>query len=316
MSDLIRESIQPDSHQHWLELRSRDLTSTEVSALFGLSPYLTSFELWHRKRSNEIVRIEETERMRWGSRLEASIAAGAAEERGWTIQPLKSYTRLPELRLGSSFDFLITAPEHGLLEVKNVDGSAYARNWVENAAGVEAPEHIELQVQHQLLVSGHESAYIAALVAGNELKILHRKRDDTVTKAIVAKAAEFWRSVASGVEPQPDYKHDADYITQVLRRRANEGEVVHADIGLEQLLDRYRGASAACAAAEQSRDALKAEILMRVGTASKVVSSLGTVSCGEVEASPGKLITPDLVGTYVGARKGFRQFRFTPRKEK
>lgn len=315
MSD--QQTIQPESHQHWLELRAQDLTSTEVSALFGLSPYLGAFELWHRKRNRQVVRIEETERMRWGNRLEASIAQGAAEERGWTVQPHKAYVRLPQLRLGSSFDFLITAPTKALLEVKNVDGAVYAKNWIErDGAAAEAPEHIELQVQHQLLVADLPEAYLVALVGGNSLKILHRKRDDQVCTAIRAKAQQFWASIEAGVEPAPDFRADGDYIRNVLRRHADDGTVLHADIETDQLLQRYRNASAAVSEAEGLRDAIKAEVLLRIGAASKVVGSAGTLSCSEVPDSPGKLVTPELVGTYINARKGYRSFRFTPRKEK
>jgi hypothetical protein len=63
------------------------------------------------------------------------------------------------------------------------------------------------------------------------------------------------------------------------------------------------------------KDATKAQILERIGKASKVVSPLGTISCGLTKESLGTLITPDLLGTYIGARKGFRNFRFTPKKE-
>ena len=52
-----RERIERTSEQAWLQQRAKDVTSTEVSALFGLSPYMTEFELWHRKANAEIVRI-------------------------------------------------------------------------------------------------------------------------------------------------------------------------------------------------------------------------------------------------------------------
>jgi len=304
------------NRSQWLALRTKDITSTDVAALFGLSPYLSPFELWHRKRSVETAAVEETERMRWGSRLEASIAQGAADEHGWTIEPFKSYVRLPDVRMGSSFDFRLTSPSPAILEVKNVDSGVYARNWVDTEDQVEAPPHIELQVQHQLEVAQMEEAYLVALVGGNTLKVVHRRRDREVGNAIRTKVAQFWASIDADTPPPPNYEQDATYIAKVLRRYANEGEVVQADIAVDQLLDRYRAASAAIAKAEEQRDAIKAEVLMRVGTASKVVGLAGTLSCGEVKDSPGKLITPDMVGTYYGARRGYRSFRFTSRKEK
>ena len=111
--------ITPDNHEHWLQMRQQDVTSTESACLFGESPYMTRFELWHAKRSGQARAFKQNERMLWGNRLEAAIAHGIADEQGWQISPLKEYMRDPDLRMGSSFDFVITnlgEPVH--LEIK------------------------------------------------------------------------------------------------------------------------------------------------------------------------------------------------------
>ena len=46
--------INPKSFDHWLSLKSEDISSTESAALFGLSPYSSEFELYHEKLSGEI----------------------------------------------------------------------------------------------------------------------------------------------------------------------------------------------------------------------------------------------------------------------
>ena len=115
-----RKSIETKDKDHWLDLKSKDISSTEVAALFGLSPYLTKFELWHRKKTGSILSIEENERMKWGSRLEPAIAEGIGIDNGWDVAPFKNYMTIPELRLGSSFDYVIGSNE-SLLEIKNVD---------------------------------------------------------------------------------------------------------------------------------------------------------------------------------------------------
>ena len=72
------EIIETRDKEHWLALRSVDVTSTEVSALFGANQYLTKYELWHRKKAGKVVKIEENNFMKWGTRLQDSIAAGIA----------------------------------------------------------------------------------------------------------------------------------------------------------------------------------------------------------------------------------------------
>src|SRR3990172_11795006 len=117
------ETIKPKNEAEWLSLRMKDITSTEISALFGISPYSTEFELWHRKKNKLYVDFEETERMTWGLRLQNAIAKGIAEDQGWKVRRMNEYIRIPELRIGASFDFSIEGKdiEPGILEIKNVD---------------------------------------------------------------------------------------------------------------------------------------------------------------------------------------------------
>ena len=48
---MATEVIAFRSEQEWLDLRKKDITSTDVAALFNLSPYKTEFELYHEKLS-------------------------------------------------------------------------------------------------------------------------------------------------------------------------------------------------------------------------------------------------------------------------
>jgi predicted phage-related endonuclease len=55
-----RITTTPNDKNHWLELRSQNINSTESACLFGISPYITEFELYHRKQTKEIARAEES----------------------------------------------------------------------------------------------------------------------------------------------------------------------------------------------------------------------------------------------------------------
>lgn len=305
------------SEAQWLAERAKDVTSTEVAALYGLSPYLTEFELWHRKATGVTEAPMDSERMRWGQRLESAIAHGVAEDHGWQVAKRAVYTRLDDYRLGASFDFEIHGDPRGpgLLEVKNVDGLVFREQWVMVNDAREAPEHIELQLQTQLEVSGFSWGCIVALVGGNEAHTLIRQRDEVIGRDIRARTRAFWQSVDAGTPPKPDFRRDAEFIIRQLRGRADAGKSVDADPELDNLIAVYQRQSAAQREAEANRDAVKAEILLRIGDAAKVRSKLGSLSCGETKEAKGTLITAEMVGTYVGARAGFRQFRFYPAKE-
>ena len=314
---MTTQIIEIESQEQWLGERAKDVTSTEVSALYGLSPYLTEFELFHNKRDNVIVRIEPNERMRWGNRLESAIAHGVAEDQGWDISKLNIYARDTAARIGSSFDFKINSSSDGpgILEVKNVDWLQYNRNWIDDGAGnIEAPEHIELQIQHQMEILGYEWTALVALVGGNEQKVVLRNRDRDIGSDIRQRVAAFWERVQNNTAPSPDYTADAEYIIKQLRSDADAGLVAESDASLDELIERYAFLNSSIKEQESIKDATRAQILERIGRASKVVSPLGTISCGLTKPSQGTLITAEMLGTYVGGRAGFRNFRFTPKK--
>ena len=313
------QTIEIQNQHQWLTERAKDVTSTEVSALFGLSPYLTEFELFHQKRDAVVVKIEPNERMKWGNRLESAIAQGAAEDMGWNIAKLNVYMRDQVARIGSSFDFEIKSSANGpgILEVKNVDWVQYQKNWIDDGNGnIEAPEHIELQVQHQMEISGFEWCAIVALVGGNEQKIVLRNRDRDIGKSIREKTGEFWNRVLQNQPPSADYTRDAEFIVKQLHRNAIEGLVAEADAELENMIRDYEFIHKEHADLEKLKIQRRAEILERIGHASKVLTSFGSLSTGQVKGRSGTLITPEMVGTVIGATEGYRNFRFYPKKEK
>lgn len=321
-------TITPRDHEHWLALRAQDLTSTDIAALFGMSPYKTRFELWHEKRSGEVVRIAQNDRMTWGTRLEASIAEGIAEDRGWAIRPFKEYMLDRELRIGSSFDYRISAddgptpsgyladtPNDAILEIKTVDALAFRNGWKIEDDMLVAPDHIEMQVQHQMLVSGLRRAYIGVLVGGNDVRILEREADDGVHMAIRSEAAAFWDSVAAGTPPDPVMPDDARAVIR-LNSYAEPGRLRDArgDAVLASAIADYSRLGREIDDLQAIRDSRKAEILQAIGDAEKVLADGFTISAGMVADSPGTLVTADMVGQYIGGRRGFRNFRVTSKK--
>lgn len=308
------------TEEAWLAARARDLTSTESAALFGMSPYMTQFELWHRKKTGVVPAFEAGERVKWGNHLEAAIARGIAEQQGWEIRPMKEYMRLPDLRIGASFDFVITnhpSGEPAHLEIKNLDYIAFKQNWVKNEDGsIDAAEHIELQVQHQLLVSGFPRAYIGALVGGNRGLVLERPRDEPVIAGLKARIAEFWASIDSGAEPPPVFPEDAQAIIDAMRY-SEPGKLVDAtsDGEIAELCAAYREAASRAKNAEEDKKVAQAKLLMRIGDAERVLAAGFKLSATIIADSPGTTIDASMIGTCYGARRGYRRLTITPTKE-
>lgn len=293
-----RETLVPTSEAQWLDWRRQDLTSTEAAALFGASPYATAFELHHRK-AGTLPEAEFTtnDRMKWGNRLEGAIALGIAEDYGLIVEPFKCYMRIPELRMGSSFDFKIVGIADGfigdqtarsmflthgpgVMEIKNVDGLAFRRSWLEDGDTIEAPPHIEFQAAHQLYVADLKWAMIAPLVGGNTPKVILRERDETVCQAIVQQVREFWARIESDTPPEPDYTKDADTIGRLYVDNDGSARDLSDNFRLIQLCQEYKKAAVDEKAARDRKAAAKAEILTIIEATKSVTTTGYKISAG------------------------------------
>lgn len=298
---ITRQTITHATEAEWLAARKLDLTSTECAGLFNAGCYKnarTIYELHHIKAGLLApVPFEENERTKWGKRFEAPIAAGFAEDLGLIIEPFKVYMRIPELRMGSSFDFKVIGISdffsgdetvrdmfrkhgEGVLEIKNVDGLQFNHTWMDDGETIEAPAHIEMQVAHQLEVCDLNWSIIAPLIGGNTPKIVLRERDAAVGEAIRLKCAEFWLDVDTGNIPPPDFSKDADAIARVYRDNDGSSIDLTDNAHLAALCMAYKAAAADAKAADERKSAAKAEILTIVQAAKSIAADGFKISAG------------------------------------
>ena len=309
----------PASEAEWLEWRTKDVTSTEASALFGMSPYSTAYELWCQKKGTLPATFEDNDRMQAGRHIEPAIASLVAERYGCSLSPMKGYSRDADDRMGASHDYRCEdgaafgfPGEPGICEMKNVDWLVYRRGWSEG----EAPDHIEIQLQHQLELTGMAWGGIFALVGGNNVVGYVRARNPEVGAAIRRKIRDFWLSVDTDQAPPIIYPDDADVV--IAMNQFAGGDAYRAEEGdpLNELLAEFDAANTQASAAEVAKKIAKAKILDLVGDASAIHWPGGKVSLTQVADSAGTLITEDMVGQTYGGRKGYRLFRSTPTKTK
>lgn len=297
----------------WLDLKLDDVTSTEVGALFGLSPYLTEFELFHYKSTRTSPDFDINDRMKWGKRLEAVIAEGISEDLGLTVRPLKEYMRHSAVKgMGSSFDYAILGHQDGpgLMEIKNVDSLVYRREWNDD----EAPAHIETQVQHQMEVADANWCLIVCFCGGNRPYVIRRERDREVGKVLCKRVEKFWKDIEVGKAPTPDFIKDAEFIIS-LHQSAGVRQL-EADENVMGMLAEYAHLTAEAKSYSELKEAKKAEILLAIGDEyNKVKAGPYTLSCGMVKDTPPTLITLDMVGQTYGGRKGYRGFKLTEKKD-
>jgi predicted phage-related endonuclease len=198
---------------------------------------------------------------------------------------MDQYMRDPDLRAGSSFDFSIESGNgtgKGLLEIKNVDGLIFKNDWTEDESGnMQGPLHIEIQVQHELLVSEREYCYLAALIGGNRLVMVKRTRDEAVIQAIRERVAAFWQSIEANTPPQADYQADAEFIGKLFGY-AEPGKVLNISEDTEMTAQaaEYKRLGDVEKDAKEKRDAIKAWFLTRIDDAEKCIGSGFSIDAG------------------------------------
>ena len=186
-----------------------------------------------------------------------------------------------------------------------MDYLVYRDTWSEEDGVIEAPAHIELQLQHQLLATGRSWGVIAALVAGNTVKLVHRKADPELQESILTQVAVFWASIAANRPPAPDYKADFKTLKKLLGP-SQEGAVLDArgDSRFDDLIAQYQHVSFEIKGLEEIKEAAKAQLLELTGSAEKVVGSNWSISAGMVAAK-------EIPAT---VRQAYRNFRVNLKK--
>jgi len=298
-----RKRIPVTSEAQWLDLRRDDITSTMIPALFGLSPYTTVFELYHAKAEGLELPFKSNDRVEKGNRMEAYAAQEVALAAGWTVEPFKDYYRIPGERIGSSFDCVATRPDgsRGILEIKAVDFFRHRDLWVDN----EAPEHIEIQLQHQLECADEfEWGAIAAFTSVYDFTMYERERDRDMGAALRSKAREFWAMVDAKKEPEPDFARDLDVIAAMNRRLRPQPLDMTTDEEFDLICARFERWSETEKQAKKEKDAAKAELLYRVQDAPKAFGERYRVTSGWTKDGTDRVAEP---GEIIKGRSGYRQ---------
>jgi hypothetical protein len=216
--------------------------------------------------------------------------------------------------MGASFDYI--AHTGAPVEIK---WSARGYGWRYNGEEIdEAPENYLLQVQHQLACTTSDHAWLVALI-DDEPRRMKVPRNDNIIDAIKHEIKLFWKSIAEGKEPDPDYTTDVDAITKLM------GTLPKSDIVLDDgdallFLD-YKTAKQDEKDAVARADEAKGALLMKARAKLELMNTSqdkASVKCGEhkmtisnVPNNPGKEITPDMVGTMTGKRSGYTAVRIT-----
>lgn len=247
----------------WHALRDKSIGASEVAALFGLSPFLTKFELWARKSGKVVNKTADNPRMFWGRKLERVIAEGIAEQEGWTLsEPEGFYTNDNCKGMGATPDFFVSMPSReglGCLEIKNIDYQQFRRDWQP-----EPPFQYLLQLQAQLACTGYKWGVLGAFVGGNSFELYPYDRHEPTIAKIEQAVRDFWHSVAEGKEPSLE-GDDYDIVKDLHKIKPDTLADLTGDNQLPELCAGLLKAKEELKKAEAEEKRLKAEIINKLG---------------------------------------------------
>jgi putative phage-type endonuclease len=198
------------TRQTWLQQRKAGIGATDAAVILGLSKWKSPLALYAEKAGLIDESDEEHDALEWGRRLEPVIAQKYEEVTGRSTYDPGAYeiTRHASERwMCATLDRIVTAPpadgalpydSPGVLELKTA--AAWARDQWDN----EPPPIYQVQVQHQLAVTGHLWGSIAVLIGGRTFRWQDIERNETFIERLMKLEHEFWLRVQRRDPPPPD----------------------------------------------------------------------------------------------------------------
>lgn len=167
---------------------------------------------------------------------------------------------------------IVGARDVQILECKTA-GEFGARLWRDGV-----PEYVQIQVQHQLAVTGKTAAHVAVLLSGQALEVHRIERDDALIGRLIELEARFWRYVETETLPPADGSESADRALRHLY--PGNGETI--DFSDDPHLSSVFADLITLRAEIETRQQLKAQftqmIQQAMGDATRAVFETGSVS--------------------------------------
>ena len=199
--------------EDWLQIRKQGIGSSDAAAAVGLNPYKSQLELWLEKtgRDTSLPKLDpqdEESPAYWGNVLEPIVAWHYSKRSGNRVRRINAVLQHPNSELSwmlANIDReVIGADDVQILECKTA-GINGARLWKEGV-----PEYVQLQVMHQLAVTGKQAADVAVLLGGQSLEVHRIERDEQMIARLIELERKFWSYVETDTPPPADGSASAE----------------------------------------------------------------------------------------------------------
>lgn len=157
---------------------------------------------------------DEESPMYWGNVLEPVVAWHYSKRTKNKVRRINAVLQHPNPELSwmlANIDReVIGADDVQILECKTA-GINGAHLWKEGV-----PEYVQLQVMHQLAVTGKQAADVAILLGGQTLEIHRIERDEQMIARLIELERKFWHYVETDTPPPADGSASAEMALRAL----------------------------------------------------------------------------------------------------
>jgi putative phage-type endonuclease len=297
-------------------VRKTGIGGSDAAAAVGLSPYKSRLELWLEKTGRD-AGLEQpdpndtTHPVFWGTLLEPIVAAAYTQKTSNRVRKVNAVLRHPTVpyMLANLDREVVGVSGVQILECKTA-GEFGSRLWRDGV-----PEYVQLQVQHQLAVTGKQAADVAVLLCGQSLQVFRIERDDALIGRLIELETQFWDYVQSDTPPPADGSDSADRALRCLHPR-DAGTTIDfsGDCNLSAVFADLVSVRAEIENREQLEAKLKQSLQQAMGEASKALFETGSVSYKRSKDSAAVDLTklladhPELQHQYALTKPGSRRF--------
>ena len=264
----------------WLEVRKGGIGSSDAAAAVGLHPYKSQLQLWMEKTGRDgglpvVDPNDDQSPMYWGTLLEPIVAAHYTKRSGHRVRRVNAVLQHPEhpwMRANLDRE-VVGAPDVQILECKTA-GIHGSRLWREGV-----PEYVQLQVMHQLAVTGKQAADVAVLIGGQELQVFRIERDAAMIDQLIALEQQFWWYVEQDKEPPADGSDSAELALRSLYPRDSGTTLdLRQDLVMSAVFSDLLAVREVIATQSAAEARLRQAIEQRMGDATRALFETGEVS--------------------------------------
>lgn len=250
---------------------------SKIAQALGVSRWGTAYQLWEQYTGKAPwPNLGNQLRVALGEPMEDVLRPFVADLLGRELRRDRKEYRHESLPLIGHVDYRASAlngEKRPVVDMKTSLGWG-SRNRFGADGTDEVDDDVLLQMQGYLMLTGAQTAFVAALVPGPELKIFTVQADREIHTMIAEGLENFWWHVTNDVAPDIATLEDASR-----RWPQHSANRIPSTDDTEALLNNYRALTQEIKDKEEQADALKLAILQEMGEAEAIIGPDGKPLC-------------------------------------